>query len=53
MHAVSYDDTNKQDNYLSSENRGLYFGLSLHPHPYFVSASSKGSDETVYMCRLI
>ena len=38
---------------ISSEAGGLKFGLSLHPHPYFVYASSKGSGKTVCMCRLV
>ena len=32
---------------------GLMFGSSLHLHPYFVYASSKGSGETAHLCRLI
>ena len=31
---------------------GLYFGLRLHLHPYFVYASSEGSDESAHMRRL-
>ena len=32
---------------VSSMARGQNYGLSLHLHPYFVYASSKGSDEYV------
>ena len=38
---------------ISSKGRGLNFGLSLHLHPYFVYASSKGSGESAYKSRLI
>ena len=34
------------------EARGLYFGLSLHLHPYFMYASSEGSGESAHMRRL-
>ena len=33
---------------VSSKVRGLNFGLSLHKHPYFAYASSKGSGESAY-----
>ena len=32
--------------------RARSFGLSLHLHPYFVYASSKGSDKSGHLCRL-
>ena len=32
--------------------RGLNFNPSLHPHPYFRYASSKGSGECGYLHRL-
>ena len=30
---------------VSSGARGLNFGLSIHPHPYFVYASNEGSGK--------
>ena len=36
------------DTDISSKVRGLNFGLSLHLHPYFLNASSKGSGKSVY-----
>ena len=38
---------------LSSGTRGLNLDLGLHPHPYFICKSSKGSGETAHLCRLI
>ena len=38
---------------LSSGTRGLSLGLGLHPHPYFICKSSKGSGETALLCRLV
>ena len=38
---------------VSSGARGIFFGLSLHLHPYFVYASSKCSGEPVHMCGLV
>ena len=35
-----------------SEVRDLYFGLSLHLHPYFVYASSQVSGKSAHMRRL-
>ena len=37
---------------LSSEARGLNFGLSLHLNPNFLYASSEGSGESEHMYRL-
>ena len=37
---------------VSSGARGLNFGLSLHLHPYFVYASSKGSGKSAHKGRL-
>ena len=34
------------DGQLSSRSIGVNYGLTLHPHPYFVNATSEGSDET-------
>ena len=42
---------NANDN-VSSEGRGLKFGLNLHLHPYFVCVSSEGSGKSTHMCRL-
>ena len=36
---------------ISSNVRGLDFGLSLHLHPCFMYASSKGSGESLLICR--
>ena len=36
---------------ISSKAKGLNFGLSLYLHSYFVYWSSKGSSESVHMCR--
>ena len=33
---------------LKGDQSSLQFGLSLHPHPFLVYASSEGSDETVH-----
>ena len=47
--------TNKQTNAhtdLFSESRSLNFPLNLHLRPNFAFASSEGSGESVYMCRL-
>ena len=38
---------------LSSGSRGLNFGQRFHLCTYFVFASSKGSDETAHLCRLV
>ena len=38
---------------VSSGARGLNFALSLNQHPYFMYASSEGSEELAHMCRLI
>ena len=38
---------------IASKVEGQTFNLSLHQHPYFVYASSEGSGNTLWMCRLI
>ena len=37
---------------ISSGAKGLYFGVTLHLHPYFVKASSEGSGVSGRMHRL-
>ena len=37
---------------VSSETRGLHFGLSLHLHSYFVYVSRKGSSKPIHLWRL-
>ena len=38
---------------ISSETRGLNFGLSIYQLPYFMCASSKGSGYSAQMRRLV
>ena len=38
---------------VSSGTRSLNFGLGLHLHPYFMHASSEGSDETAHVRSLV
>ena len=33
--------------------RGLKFSLNLHVHPYFMYVSSKGTDESAHLSRLV
>ena len=37
---------------LTNRARALYFGLSLHLHPYFMYVASEGSGESVHLHRL-
>ena len=39
------------DTFSKTIGDGLNFGLSLHLHPYFLYASSKGYGKSVHMCR--
>ena len=37
---------------LTSETRGLHFGLSLHGHPHFVCVISEGTGKSAHLIML-